>query len=37
MWGAKEGIADGAAIENLKSAWAKNKVRPGGVGLRGRN
>lgn len=38
LWGEKEGVATGAAIDTLKPAWAKNTVRPGiGVGLRGRN
>lgn len=37
LWGPKEEAGAGAAIEILKAAWVKNTVRPGSVGLRGRN
>ena len=37
LWGPKEGAGAGAAIEILKTAWMKNTVRQGGIGLRGRN
>ncbi len=36
MWGPKAD-ASGAAMSGLRPAWAKNRARPGGVGLRGRN
>ena len=37
LWGPKEGAGAGAVIEILKTAWMKNTVRQGGIGLRGRN
>ncbi|MDP3494168.1 MAG: cellulase family glycosylhydrolase [Hyphomonadaceae bacterium] len=37
LWGPNEGVAAGAATAVLQPAWAKNTVRPGSVGLRGRS
>ena len=37
LWGPNEGASAGAASAVLRPAWARNTVRPGGIGLRGRN